>query len=241
MAAAGPQAFTSSPAPQQTATLPNGPGGFAYVPAGSPGFAAQSIIVAEWRQSGQVDDRVAVYEADADDTSTAEAATTGSPAVATNPNTTLSVAAGVGDQSITVTSATGFAVDGRYLLTAAAGHREEIEVAGITGSVLTLRHPLINAYLVTTSTVATTRCTQAVDATWIADLQNISPGYGPNPRYRVRWVVTLSGVSQVYDRYLDVVRYPARHNVSPLDVERRHPGWLDGLRKWIPRRPADGG
>ncbi|MBP9863787.1 MAG: hypothetical protein KBD62_37930, partial [Kofleriaceae bacterium] len=83
----------------------------------------------------------AVYEADADDTSTAEAATTGSPAVATNPNTTLSVAAGVGDQSITVTSATGFAVDGRYLLTAAAGHREEIEVAGITGSALTLRHP----------------------------------------------------------------------------------------------------
>lgn len=49
----------------QTVTLPNNPGGFAYVPAGSPGFAAQSIIVAEWRQSGQADDRVAVYEADA--------------------------------------------------------------------------------------------------------------------------------------------------------------------------------
>jgi hypothetical protein len=48
-----------------TVTLPNNPGGFAYVPAGSPGFAAQSIIVAEWRQSGQADDRVAVYEADA--------------------------------------------------------------------------------------------------------------------------------------------------------------------------------
>ena len=48
-----------------TVTLPNNPGGFAYVPAGSPGFAAQSIIVAEWRQSGHADDRVAVYEADA--------------------------------------------------------------------------------------------------------------------------------------------------------------------------------
>lgn len=170
----------------------------------------------------------AVYEADADDTSTAEAATTGSPAVATNPNTTLAVAAGVGDQSITVTSATGFAIDGRYLMTAAIGHREEFEVAGINGATLTLRHPLINAFA-SGATVATTRCTQAVDATWIADLQNISPGYGPNPRYRVRWVVTLGGVSQVYDRYLDVVRYPARHNVSPLDVDRRFPGWLDGL------------
>ena len=162
----------------------------------------------------------AVYEADADDTSTAEAATTGSPAVATNPNTTLAVSAGVGDQSITVTSVTGFAVDGRYLMTAAIGHREEFEVAGINGSALTLRHPLINAFA-SGATVATTRCTQAVDATWIADLQNISPGYGPNPRYRVRWVVTLGGVSQVYDRYLDVVRYPARHNVSPLDVVSR--------------------
>ena len=170
----------------------------------------------------------AVYEADADDTSTAEAATTGSPAVATNPNTTLAVAAGVGDQSITVSSATGFVADGRYLLTASAGTREEFEVASISASVLTLRHPLINAFA-SGSTVATTRCTQAIDATWIADLNNISPGYGPNPRYRVRWVVTLGGVSQVYDRYLDVVRYPARHNVSPLDVDRRFPGWLDGL------------
>jgi hypothetical protein len=48
----------------QTATAPNNPGGFAYVPAGSPGFASQSLIVAEWRQSGQQDDRVAVYEVD---------------------------------------------------------------------------------------------------------------------------------------------------------------------------------
>jgi hypothetical protein len=46
------------------ATLPNNPGGFAYVPAGSPGFAKQSIIVAEWSQSDRTQDRVAVYEAD---------------------------------------------------------------------------------------------------------------------------------------------------------------------------------
>ena len=46
----------------QTATLPNQPGGFAYVPAGSPGFTKQSLIVAEWRAS--TDDRVTVYEVD---------------------------------------------------------------------------------------------------------------------------------------------------------------------------------
>jgi hypothetical protein len=47
----------------QTATLPNQPGGFAYVPAGSPGFPKQSLIVAEWRATPE--DRVAVYEVDA--------------------------------------------------------------------------------------------------------------------------------------------------------------------------------
>ena len=44
----------------QRAELPNGPGGFAYVPAGSPGFPNQSLIVAEWGAQ----DRVAVYEVD---------------------------------------------------------------------------------------------------------------------------------------------------------------------------------
>jgi len=45
-------------------TLPNNPGGFAYVPAGSPGFAKQSIILAEWSQTDRTQDRVAVYDAD---------------------------------------------------------------------------------------------------------------------------------------------------------------------------------
>ncbi len=48
----------------ETATLPNEPGGFAYVPAGSPGFTTQSLIVAEWRSDPSLD-RVAVYDVDA--------------------------------------------------------------------------------------------------------------------------------------------------------------------------------
>jgi hypothetical protein len=48
----------------QTVTLPNNPGGFAYVPAGSPGFDAQAIIVAEWVATDPSQDRVAVYDAD---------------------------------------------------------------------------------------------------------------------------------------------------------------------------------
>lgn len=48
----------------EAATLSNQPGGFAYVPAGSPGFTTQSLIVAEWR-SDSTQDRVAVYDVDA--------------------------------------------------------------------------------------------------------------------------------------------------------------------------------
>ncbi len=47
----------------QTQTLTGNPGGFAYVPAGSPGFAAQSLIVSEWNFDSTMD-RVAVYDVD---------------------------------------------------------------------------------------------------------------------------------------------------------------------------------
>lgn len=46
--------------PVKTATLPNGPGGFAYVPKGSPGFDVDNIIVSEWSTN-----TVGVYEVDA--------------------------------------------------------------------------------------------------------------------------------------------------------------------------------
>jgi hypothetical protein len=48
----------------QQVQIDNNPGGFAYVPAGSPGFDHQAIIVAEWRTDDQTQDRVAVYDAD---------------------------------------------------------------------------------------------------------------------------------------------------------------------------------
>ena len=44
---------------EQITTLSNGPGGFAYVPQGSPGFPKQSIITCEWDV-----DKVVVYDAD---------------------------------------------------------------------------------------------------------------------------------------------------------------------------------
>jgi hypothetical protein len=49
----------------ETVQVANNPGGFAYVPAGSPGFDQQAIILAEWNVSDLNLDRVAVYDADA--------------------------------------------------------------------------------------------------------------------------------------------------------------------------------
>ncbi len=193
------------------------------------GLTGQSLVFdcPDGRPSGVVS--VAVYASDADDTATAESATTGAAAVETNPNTTLAASAAIGDTSVTVSAATGIAVDRRYALAGAAGHWEWVEVVRVSGTTITLRHPLINAYPITTSTFVSTRCSIGVDDTWAADQTNLSPMGTPNPGYRVRWAVTLAGASQVYERNFDLLRYPARHNVTPLDVERRFPGWLDGL------------
>lgn len=173
---------------------------------------------------------VQVWSASADDTSTEEAATTGSAAVETNPNTTLSSAAGSGvnPATLSVTSATGISVGRSYRL-AAAGLYEDVTVAGVSGTTITIKSPLINDYA-SGATLKSCRATISVDSTWVADVNNVSPTWSPNPSYRVRWtVVDSAGATQVYDRYFDLVRYPARHGVTPPMVEARFPGWLDGL------------
>ena len=56
---ATPQGTFSLATAQKTVTIPNGPGGFAYVPKGSPGFTKQGLIVPEWNANS-----VAVYDVD---------------------------------------------------------------------------------------------------------------------------------------------------------------------------------
>lgn len=176
---------------------------------------------------------VTVYEASADDTSQAETATTGSGAVETNPNTTVDVASGASEsdpRKLYVTATTGCTVGRQYLLASGLGHNEWVEAADISsGDYVLLKHPLMNDYEVTASTLKSTRCSIGLDSTWVADQSNVSPAFAPNPRYRVRWVVPVGGVTKVYDRYFDLVRYAAQHGVTPLDVEDAHAGWLDAL------------
>jgi hypothetical protein len=101
-----------------------------------------------------------------------------------------------------------------------------VEVTGIASADYVIaRQPLQNAYA-SADTFASTRITHAIDSTWVADSNNLSQAYDPNPRYRWRLVYVVSSVTYIHDVYFDLVRYAARHDVTGLDVERRFAGWL---------------
>ena len=172
---------------------------------------------------------VQVRYADADDTAEALSATTGSASVDSTATTTTAAAGASEDDPtlIALTSASGFAA-GRVYRLSGGGLYEDIEILGISGANATVRNPLINDYA-SGATLTAMRATVALDSTFVASLNYVSPAFDPNPRYRVRWLVVVAGATQVYDRYFDLVRYPARHGVVPMDLERRFPGWLDGL------------
>lgn len=171
---------------------------------------------------------VHVYAWDVADESSADFTPTGT--VETNPNTTLDGAAGPSTsnpRSIPVTATTGFAVGRQYLLTGASSLKEWVEVESVTSAdSVTARHPLHNDYA-TGAALVSTRITAPVDADWMADAANISEG--ANPGYRVRWVYVVGGSTYVADTYCNLVRYGARHGVTPQDVESEYAGWLDKL------------
>lgn len=175
---------------------------------------------------------VAVYEAINGDDSTAESATTGSAAVETNPNTTLSAAAGadqVNPQTITVASATGITRGRTYRIENAQGEYEEVNVAEISSTTVKSRTPLHNTYAQTTGLFYSTRISIGIDSTWVADKTNISGTNDPNARYRVRWEYVVGGVTYVRASYFDLVRYTSAYSVTGLDVDGMFPGFLESL------------
>lgn len=175
-----------------------------------------------------------VYENASGDDGTTQGATTGSAAVETNPSTTFDAASGVGQSDrrvCNILATTGIAVGRTYLATNATGEKDWVEVAaftaGASGSV-TARQPLANAYA-SADTFVSTRITHAIDSTWVAASTNLSGAWDPNPRYRWRLVYVVSSVTYVADVYFDLLRYAGRHDVTPIDVDRRHRGWIDSV------------
>lgn len=171
-----------------------------------------------------------VYLWNAGDDTDAESAI-GAPSVETNPATTIDAASGYGQtdpRKLFVAATTDMAVGRVYLVTSADGLRERFEVSEIdSGNYVIAKHPLHNAYA-SADTVQSTRIQATVDSTWVADVGNLIDA-GANPMYRVRWVYVVASVSYVADTYFNLVRYPARHGVTGLDVDELGPGWLDSL------------
>jgi hypothetical protein len=196
------------------------------------GITGQSLVfdAPEGRASSVVSSTV--YESFSGDTSTAEGATTGSAAVDTNPATTFDAASGDGQanpRKCNLTATTGIVVGRPYRATSATGEVDIVEVTAIAAAdYVIVREPLKNAYT-SADTFVTTRIAHAIDSTWVAASDNLSPAFDPNPRYRWRLVYVVSSVTCVHDLYFDLVRYAGRHDVSPVDVDRRAPGWLDRL------------
>lgn len=170
-----------------------------------------------------------IYESAAGDDSTVEDATSGSPSIEATPNTTIDADSGPGqsdERRANVASTSGAAVGRVYLLTNAAGEKDWAEVAAISsGAYVVARDPLQNAYA-SGDTLQTTRISQPLSTSWCAEVGNISGSFDPNPRYRWRLRYTVSSVEYVHDLYFDLVRYAARHDVTPIDVDRRAPGWM---------------
>jgi len=172
-----------------------------------------------------------VYENTDGDDATAEPATTGAVAAST-VSTTFDAAAGMSESDplvLPLAATTGIVIGKRYLITNAAGESETVEVREITAGVsVGIRHELLNDYA-NGDTLVGTHITHAIDATWVADSDNISTPTG-NPRYRWRLEYTAGGTVRVHHIYFDLVRYSGGTTVDALDVDSAYP-WLDWVNK----------
>lgn len=177
-----------------------------------------------------------------DDSATPESATSGSCSVDAI-NTTISVSAARGDRALTI--AAGTPTPGRrYVLTAIDGTTEIVEVLAASGSAVTLRRPLANAFP-SSSTFQGCRISIPVLDSWAADKSKLTdvmlwtirtdiirddletpPGMSG---YRLQWSYTIGGVATHGASYVDLVRYQLKNTVCPLDVDNKYAGWLDRL------------
>lgn len=155
----------------------------------------------------------------------------GSASIESDPDTTVNAASGWGQSDpriLNVAATTGASVDRTYLVTSANGFREWFDVDEVaSGTSITARHPLHNAYT-TGDTVQSTRISVTVGTTWCSTINYLIDN-GPNPTYRVRWVYVVDGVTHVADTPFKLVRYAGKHGVVASDIEAVYPGWIDRL------------
>lgn len=135
-------------------------------------------------------------------------------------NTTLSAGASAGASTVTVTATTGITVGRRYLLTAAAGHREWARVVSVNTStkVVTLAESLHYAYA-SADTFVGTRLSVAVSA-----VQATPRAEG----YEARWSYTIASVAYYGISLFNIVRYPWPERILQTWEFKEHAGSLSG-------------
>jgi hypothetical protein len=168
-----------------------------------------------------------VFKQFALDESTAEFSGT---ATVDTPNTTLSGAAGPSQSDPTrlpLTSIAGVVAGRRYLL-AENSVKEWIDVVEVGATYVRGRNPLQNDYTAA-ATFQSTYLSAAVDATFIANINNLSDLIDTTPDYRVKWTITIGGATQIAYTYFDVVRIAVAHGVELADVDLAAPGAIETM------------
>lgn len=145
-------------------------------------------------------------------------------------STTVDVASGVSStdpQKLSIAATAGIVTTRKYLLSEGSKSEWVQPIEIVSADYIRCRHPLKNDYT-TAATLVSTTISATVDATWIADLGNISDPIDPNPRYRVRWAVVGTTTPVLYS-YLDLVRAPTGCEIDFDDLNARAPGIYDGI------------
>lgn len=145
--------------------------------------------------------------------------------------TTVSTASGRSEldpQKIFLTSTSAVSVDRKYLISEGSKQEWVQPIEIVTDDYIRVRYPLKNDYTTAATFVGTT-ITAAIDATWVADEGNLSDHLDPNPSYRVRWEIVVSGATYVAYSFFDLVRAPVRHQIDIDDIQARAPGLHDSM------------
>ncbi len=168
----------------------------------------------------------AVYRQYTNDDATAEFSGT---ATVSTVNTTITASAGPSqtDPRLLTLTVTGIAAGSRYLL-AQNSVKEWVDVVEVGATTIRVRFPLQHSYT-TGATFQGCTLTAAVDATWIAQIYNISNLVDTAPDFRVKWTVIVGGATIVVYSFFDVVRTVANHHVTIADVNERAFGLMDSL------------
>ena len=146
-------------------------------------------------------------------------------------NTTVDASSGrsqTDPQKLSLTATTSISTERKYLLSEGSKQEWVQPIEIVSGDYIRCRYPLKNDYT-TAATFVDTTITAAIDATWVAAEENISDHLDPNPSYRVRWAIVVSGVTYIAYTYFDLVRAPVRHQVDIDDINARAPGLMQSM------------